>query len=111
MTDQQQASSPGPDDEAPDRPLTLAVLRSLVREDWKDLSGDTLVVLSRDVEGNFLSPFSTYRHCRYAPTESDCTGEAFPLLEELKADPSLRELYGDEIPDTAVPALALFPLG
>jgi hypothetical protein len=34
MTDQQQAPSPDPDGEAPDRPLTLAVLRQLVRKDW-----------------------------------------------------------------------------
>lgn len=46
MTDQQQTPSPDPDGEAPDRPLTLAVLRHLVREDWKSMPGDTLVVLS-----------------------------------------------------------------
>ncbi|KMS74269.1 hypothetical protein ACM01_15335 [Streptomyces viridochromogenes] len=111
MTDQQQAPSPDPDGEALDRPLTLAVLRHLVREDWKGLPGDTLVVLSRDAEGNLFSPFSTYCHSRYAPTHSDLVGDVFPLPEELKRDPGLRELYGDTIPDTAVPALVLFPLG
>ncbi|WP_427168778.1 hypothetical protein ACQF4J_46950 (plasmid) [Streptomyces sp. C1-1] len=111
MTDQQQAPSPDPDGEAPDRPLTLAVLRHLVREDWKGLPGDTLVVLSRDAEGNLFSPFSTYSHSRYAPTLSELVGDIFPLPEQLKADPSLRALYGDSIPDTALPALVLYPLG
>jgi hypothetical protein len=111
MTDQQQAPSPDPDGEAPDRPLTLAVLRQLVRKDWKGLPGDTLVVLSRDAEGNLYSPFSTYSHSRYAPTHSELVGDVFPLPEELKADQSLRELYADGIPDTALPALVLYPLG
>ncbi|MET7693850.1 hypothetical protein ABZT06_38795 [Streptomyces sp. NPDC005483] len=111
MTDQQQAPSPDPDGEALDRPLTLAVLRHLVRADWKGLPGDTLVVLSRDAEGNLYSPFSTYSISRYAPTHSDLVGDVFPLPEELKKDESLRELYADGIPDTAVPALVLYPLG
>ncbi|MCQ8836113.1 hypothetical protein [Streptomyces malaysiensis] len=111
MTDQEQAPSPDPDGEAPERPLTLAVLRHLVRYEWKGLPGDTLLVLSRDAEGNLFSPFSTYSFSRYAPTHSDLVGDVFPLPEELKADQSLRELYGDRIPDTAVPALVLFPLG
>lgn len=111
MTDQQQAPSADPDSEALDRPLTLAVLRHLVRKDWKDVPGDTLVVLSRDAEGNLYSPFSTYSFCRYAPTHGELVGEVFPLPEELKADQSLRELYADGIPDTAVPALVLYPLG
>ncbi|MFD9441908.1 hypothetical protein ACFWBR_27660 [Streptomyces sp. NPDC060006] len=111
MTDQQQAPSLDPDGEAPDRPLTLAVLRHLVRKDWKDVPGDTLVVLSRDTEGNLYSPFSTYSFARYAPTHSDLVGDVFPMPEELNADPSLRELYADGIPDTALPALVLYPLG
>ncbi|MCX4862425.1 hypothetical protein [Streptomyces canus] len=111
MTNQQQAPSPDPDGEASERPLTLAVLRRLVREDWRGLPGDTLVVLSRDAEGNLYSPFSTYSHSRYAPTHSELVGDVFPLPEELKADQSLRELYADGIPDTALPALVLYPLG
>jgi hypothetical protein len=104
MTDQQQAPSPAPDCEAPDRPLTLAVLRHLVRKDWKDMPGDTLVVLSRDAEGNLYSPFSTYSVSRYAPTGSEeLVGDVFPRPEQLKEDKSLRELYADGIPDTAVP--------
>ncbi|AZP14716.1 hypothetical protein EJC51_47450 [Streptomyces aquilus] len=111
MTDQHQTPSPDPGGEAPDRPLTLAVVRHLVREDWKGLPGDTLVVLSRDAEGNLFSPFASYSHSRYAPTHSELVGDVYPLPEELTADPSLRELYGDSIPDTALPALVLYPLG
>ncbi|MFD0067409.1 MULTISPECIES: hypothetical protein [unclassified Streptomyces] len=110
MTDQQ-SPSPDSDDEAGDSPVTLALLRHLVRKTWKDLPGDTVVVLSRDAEGNLYSPFSTYGLNRYAPTHSEFVGEAFPLPEELKADPSLLALYPNGIPDTAVPALVLYPLG
>ncbi|MFF8932262.1 hypothetical protein ACF1AO_33920 [Streptomyces longwoodensis] len=110
MTNQQQPS-PDPDGEAPDRPLTLAVLRRLVRADWSRLPGDTLVVLSRDAEGNLFSPFSTYSLSRYAPTHSELVGDVFPRPEQLAKDRELRELFGDSIPDTAVPALVLYPLG
>ncbi|WP_328349072.1 hypothetical protein OG800_49165 [Streptomyces sp. NBC_00445] len=107
----QQAPSPGPDSDAPDSPVTLAVLRDLVRTDWKHLPGDTLVVLSQDAEGNLFSPFSYYTRSRYAPTHTDRLGDVYPMPEELKEDEDLRELYADRIPDTAVPALVLFPLG
>ncbi|MEU9191050.1 hypothetical protein AB0D14_42485 [Streptomyces sp. NPDC048484] len=111
MTNQQQAPSPDPDGEAPDRPLTLAVLRRLVRANWSRLPGDTLVVLSPDAEGNLFSPFSSYSLARYAPTHGELVGDVFPLPEELENDESLRELYGDRIPDTAITALVLYPLG
>ncbi|MEU6511038.1 hypothetical protein [Streptomyces sp. NPDC046942] len=110
MTDQQQAPSPDPDSEAPDRPLTLAVLRHLVRKDWKDVPGDTLVVLSGDCEGNRFSPFASYSRARYAPTHSDLVGDVFPLPDELAENQELRELFAD-IPGTAAPALVLYPLG
>ncbi|MDG4857084.1 hypothetical protein P8605_02735 [Streptomyces sp. T-3] len=110
MTDQKQAPSPDPGGEAPDLPLTLTVLRHLVRKVWKDLPGDTLVVLSRDAEGNLFSPFASYSHSRYAPTHSDFVGDIFPLPQELEADEELRELYPEGVPGTAVPALVLFPL-
>ncbi|GAA3886080.1 hypothetical protein GCM10022207_61700 [Streptomyces lannensis] len=109
MTDHQQA--PSADDDRRDRPLTLSVLRQLVRKDWSKLPGDTLVVLSADTEGNRFSPFSTYGRSRYAPlSPDDQVGETYPLPEELKRDKELRELY-PEIPATAVPALVLYPLG
>ncbi|MFC7309015.1 hypothetical protein ACFQVC_33020 [Streptomyces monticola] len=109
MTDQQ-PSSPDPSGEAHDRPLTLAVLRHLVRTAWKNEPGDTLVVLSCDAEGNRFSPFASYSHARYAPTHGDCAGDVFPLPQEWEEDEDLRELYADGVPDTAVPALVLFPL-
>ncbi|MFE2583308.1 hypothetical protein [Streptomyces sp. NPDC059378] len=109
MTDTPQAAVSDLDDER-ERPLTLAVLRQLVRTDWSKLPGTTLVVLSRDTEGNAYSPFAGYTRSRYAPTYDDVVGEVYPLPEELKRDKELRELYPD-IPDTAVDALVLYPLG
>ncbi|GHB77630.1 hypothetical protein GCM10010377_79870 [Streptomyces viridiviolaceus] len=110
MNDNQQTTPSTPDDDR-DRPLTLAVLRQLVRHGWRTLPGTTLVVLSRDTEGNAYSPFATYSNARYAPTLSDEVGEAYPLPEELEQDRELRELFADGIPDSAVPALVLYPLG
>ncbi|WP_419664784.1 hypothetical protein [Streptomyces sp. 2-1] len=103
MTDHQQATSSDPDADALDRPLTLAVLRQLVRSDWRGLPDATLVVLPRDVEGNAYSPFATYSRSCYAPTY-DLVGEVYPLPEELEQDEKLRELFADGIPDSAVPA-------
>lgn len=91
-----------------DQELTLDVLRHLVRTKWRHLPGSTLVVLSRDSEGNLYSPFSTFNHGRYAPVHG-FTGEVYPLESDLAKDPALRALYR-EIPETAVAALVLFPL-
>lgn len=110
MPENQQATPSDPEDDVPDRPLTLAVLRQLVRTDWRGLPGSRLIVLSRDVEGNAYSPFAGYSRSRYAPTYNDFVGEIFPLPQELKKDKELRELFAD-IPDSAVPALVLYPLG
>jgi hypothetical protein len=110
MTDTPQPPSSATAD-LPDRPLTLDVLRQLVRQDWSKLPGTTLVVLSRGVEGNAYSPFASYSHARYAATCNDFVGEIFPSPEELAQDKELRELYPDGIPENAVAALALYPLG
>jgi hypothetical protein len=92
-----------------DQPLTLDVLRQLVGNDWSRLPGSTLVVLSRDTEGNLYSPFSTYALARYSPTY-ELTGEVYPLESELAADAELRELFTN-VPDNARAALVLYPLG
>ncbi|MEU5632071.1 hypothetical protein ACH47C_23165 [Streptomyces rishiriensis] len=92
-----------------DQPLTLDVLRQLVGNEWAGLPGETLVVLSRDTEGNLYSPFSTYAHGRYSPVY-DLTGEVYPLESELAADAELRELF-PKIPANARAALVLYPLG
>ncbi|MFD5572982.1 hypothetical protein [Streptomyces cadmiisoli] len=92
-----------------DQPLTLDVLRQLVGNEWASLPGETLVVLSRDTEGNLYSPFSTYAHSRYSPV-NDLTGEVYPLECELAADAELRELF-PKIPANARAALVLYPLG
>lgn len=101
-------TGPEPAASLPDQPLTLAVLRRLVGNDWSRLPGSTLVVLSGDAEGNSFSPFSTYAHARYSPDE--LRGEVYPLESELAQDAHLRSLYG-QIPTNAVAALVLYPLG
>ncbi|MFD7409392.1 hypothetical protein ACFV7R_43755 [Streptomyces sp. NPDC059866] len=92
-----------------DQPLTLDVLRRLVGNDWARLPGKTLVVLSRDAEGNLYSPFSTYAIGRYAPVYEQ-TGAVYPLESELARAPELRGLF-PQVPDNAVAALVLYPLG
>ncbi|MFE1391186.1 hypothetical protein ACFW5M_34285 [Streptomyces albogriseolus] len=92
-----------------DQPLTLDVLRRLVGNDWARLPGDTLVVLSRDTEGNLYSPFSTYAIGRYSPVY-ELTGEVYPLESELAADAGLRALF-PKVPADARAALGLYPLG
>ncbi|WP_326757329.1 hypothetical protein OHB35_53250 [Streptomyces phaeochromogenes] len=92
-----------------DQPLTLDVLRHLVGNKWASVPGETLVVLSRDTEGNGYSPFSTYAHGRYCPTY-DLTGEVYPLEGELAEHADLRELF-PQIPGNACAALVLYPLG
>ncbi|MFJ5779317.1 hypothetical protein [Streptomyces sp. NPDC093094] len=91
-------------------PLTLATLRQLVRDDWRALPGTTLVVLSRDTEGNGYSPFATYSHSRYAPLYDGTAGEIYPPAGELERSSGLRELFPD-VPSDSVAALVLFPLG
>ncbi|WP_406347013.1 hypothetical protein [Streptomyces sp. NBC_00648] len=93
-----------------DQPLTLAILRRLVGNDWARLPGSTLVVLSADPEGNGYSPFSTYERARYAPEDDGLRGEVYPLESELANDPDLRRLF-PQIPDNAVAALVIYPLG
>ncbi|MFE4756021.1 hypothetical protein ACFRIB_38320 [Streptomyces mirabilis] len=102
-------ADPDPQEIQGDEPLTLQVLRQLVDNEWASLPGKTLVVLSRDTEGNLYSPFSTYAHGRYSPVY-DLTGEVYPLESELAADAGLRELF-PRIPANARAALVLYPLG
>ncbi|MER6691112.1 hypothetical protein [Streptomyces minutiscleroticus] len=101
-----------PEEDGRDKPVTLAMLRQLVNRDWRGLPGNLLIVLSGDTEGNRFSPFATYGHGRYEALDPhDAVGEAHPTPGQLAKSPSLRELYPDGIPDKAVPALVLYPLG
>ncbi|MFI8169736.1 hypothetical protein ACIGAN_25715 [Streptomyces sp. NPDC085931] len=68
-------------------------------------------MLSRDAEGNSFSPFTTFGHGRYLRTETGQSGAIYPLAERLEQDQQLRELYARRIPDSAVRALVLYPLG
>lgn len=92
-------------------PLTLAALRRLIMEDLQRLPGSTLVVLSRDPEGNGFSPMEGYNFGRYAPQDPQSTvGEVYPMPDELARDPELRGLY-PTIPEDATPAVVLWPRG
>ncbi|MGW1193678.1 hypothetical protein [Streptomyces sp. NPDC002559] len=103
------SAGPAPSENPGYQALTLRTLRHLVGRTWARLPEDTLVVLSRDPEGNCYSPFSSYAHGRYT-LSPDLTGEVYPLESELAADPELRDLYG-KIPADARAALVLYPLG
>ncbi|MDT0392922.1 hypothetical protein [Streptomyces dubilierae] len=109
MNDNQQTPATAEDEH--DRPLTLAVLRRLVRYNWSGLPGNTPVVLSSDAKGSSFSPFATFDHGRYAPTDTGRSGAIYPLAERLELDRELCELYAGRIPDSAVRALVLYPLG
>ncbi|GGV52375.1 hypothetical protein [Streptomyces spectabilis] len=111
MTDNQQAAPSAPDDTAFDRPLTLSVLRRLIRQEWRGLPGTTLVVLARDPEGNGFSPFAAYDYAQYSPDDNGLVGDIYPSPEDLEKEAELRELFPAGIPDSAVPALVLVPLG
>lgn len=92
-------------------PLTVAAQRRLVMEDLQRLPGSTLVVLSRDPEGNGFSPMEGYNFGRYAPQDPQSTvGEVYPMPDELARDPELRELY-PTIPEDAMLAVVLWPRG
>ncbi|MFF8717539.1 hypothetical protein ACF07T_40005 [Streptomyces sp. NPDC015184] len=103
------SAGPAPSEDQGYQPLTLGTLRRLVKTNWARLPGETLVVLSHDVEGNCYSPFSSYTLGRYA-LSPESTGEVYPLESEIAADPELRDLY-EEIPADARAALVLYPLG
>ncbi|MFC8664014.1 hypothetical protein [Streptomyces sp. NPDC057199] len=102
-------ASPEDGEDQRDQPLTLDVVRHLVANDWTNLPGKAMVVLSRDTEGNGYSPLSTYALGRYCPVY-DLTGEVYPLESELAEHADLRELF-PEIPGNACVALVLYPLG
>lgn len=73
-------------------PLTAGILRSLLA----DLPDDTLVVLSKDAEGNGFSPLDGYGIDRYV-AESTYSG----YLVDVETEP-------DPLPDS-VPCLVLWP--
>ena len=48
--------------------MTLAELRTLVNEELKNVDESTLIVMSKDAEGNNFSPLSDYSVGWYEPT-------------------------------------------
>lgn len=82
--------------------MTLAELRQKL--DALNLPDDTLVVLSRDAEGNGYSPLSTVEDALYE-AESTYSGQFYATPEMRAAEPD----EWSEAPDGAVPALFLWP--
>lgn len=100
-------SIPIPDsDDGESPPLTLATLRARL-EEFRDLPGDTPVVLQKDAEGNGFSPLAGADESMYL-ADTDYSGEVYMTSAQVAADPSYTE--EDEAPEDAVHAIVLWPL-
>lgn len=82
--------------------MTLAELRAQL--DALNLPDNTLVVIARDAEGNGYSPIATVDDHLY-DAESPYSGQMYVTPELRAADPD----QWDEAPDSAVPAIFLWP--
>lgn len=85
--------------------MTLAELRAAL--DALDLPDDTIVVLSKDGEGNRFSPLDEAEHAMYA-AETTWSGDRYLTEEERQAQDDPDEY--SEAPDDAVHALFLWPV-
>lgn len=79
-----------------------------LREVLKDLPDDTLVVMSKDGEGNSYSPLSGHWNGHYIP-ETTWWGELWSEEDERDFDPHLPEDAEVPVPAEAVPAIVLWP--
>lgn len=82
--------------------MTLAELRAQL--DALNLPDDTPVILARDAEGNGYSPVVQVDDALYE-AESTYSGQLYATPEMRAAEPG----EWDEAPDTAVPAIFLWP--
>jgi hypothetical protein len=72
-----------------------------------DVPGDTMIVMSKDAEGNDHSPLADLSLGMY-DAESTWAGEVY-MTDEAREASGMPDEYG-EAPDTAVPALVLCPV-
>ena len=70
------------------------------------LGGDTLVIVSKDAEGNGFGPLEEAEIAMYA-AENDYSGERYSTEEERQAEPNPDDY--DPAPDDAVRAVFLWP--
>ena len=82
--------------------MTLAELRAQL--DALNLPDDTPVILARDAEGNGYSPIHSVDDLLY-DTESPYSGQMYATAEMRAAEPD----EWDEAPDSAIPAVFLWP--
>lgn len=82
--------------------MTLAELRAQL--DALNLPDDTPVILARDAEGNGYSPANSVDELLY-DAESPYSGSMYATPGMRTAEPG----EWDEAPDTAVPAVFLWP--
>lgn len=82
--------------------MTLAELRAAL--DALNLPDDTPVILARDAEGNGYSPVVQADDALY-DAESPYSGQFYATPEMRAAEPG----EWDEAPDSAVPAVFLWP--
>lgn len=86
--------------------MTLDDLRTQLQA-LAHLSGDTLVVLAKDGEGNGFSPLAEAEPAMYA-ADTTWSGERYLTDEQRQATGEPDEC--SEPPDDAVPALFLWPV-
>ncbi|MEZ0089997.1 hypothetical protein [Streptacidiphilus sp. EB129] len=85
--------------------MTLDDLRAELTK-LDHLPGDTIVVMSKDGEGNGFSPLAQVEDAMYR-AETTWSGEHYLTEEQVAADPEYGE--DDLAPDDAVPAVFLWP--
>lgn len=82
--------------------MTLAELREQL--DALDLPDDTIVILAKDAEGNGYSPVAQVDDAMY-DAESTYSGQHYANADLRAVEPG----EWSEAPDSAVPALFLWP--
>lgn len=79
-----------------------------LKEILTNLPDETLVVLSKDAEGNAYSPLSSFWEGHYIP-DTTWAGEIWSEDDERDYDPHIPEDAEVAPPSDAVPALVLWP--
>lgn len=89
--------------------ITLDQLREALRE--LDMPGDTPIVIAKDQEGNDFSPLVEAQTDAFYNVETSWSGTYHPPNEELDNPVDIHGQWdeGDRAPDTAKPAIFLWP--
>jgi len=87
--------------------MTKDELIRLLTEDLSDLPGETVIILSKDAEGNGFSPLTEGYVGLYEAT-STWSGDAYMTDEQREETGEPDEYFA--APDTAVEAIVLWPV-